>query len=360
VRLDWLRPLYDGPGGYVSVYMDTSLEVKSSPGEIGLRWRAARERVARLGADARTLDEIESLLTDPDREDPDRGAPGRAIFAKEGAIRLAAPLVAPPRREIARYAPLPHLMPLLAHSPPPIPHILVSVNREGGEVVTPDASELVTGELWPVHKPSAGGSSQARYQRSAEETWDENAKRVAEQVAAALTPQSMRGARVVIAGDVRARSLLLEHLPTAAREGAIIIDREIPASGEAMAQIARSKLAVLAEAELARKLDHWHNLLSHGGAVDGLSRTMAALRDGLAADLFIVDRPGSAASAWVGPNGQDLSLKRDDLRERGVPDPVKDRADAAMVRAVAVTSAELDPLPGGPPEAGATLRYGGT
>jgi hypothetical protein len=249
-------------------------------------------------------------------------------------------------------------MPLLAQSPPPIPHILVSVNREGGEVVTPDACELVTGELWPVHKPSAGGSSQARYQRSAEETWDENAKRVAEQVAVQL--KSMRGARVVIAGDVRARSLLLEHLPTAAREGAIIIDREIPASGAAMAQIARSKLAALAEAELARKLDHWHNLLSRGGAVDGLSRTMAALRDGLAADLFIVDRAGSAASAWVGPNGQDLSLKRDDLRNRGVPDPVKDRADAALIRAVAVTSAELDPLPGGPPEAGATLRYGGT
>ena len=349
--------MYDGTGGYVSVYLDTSLEVKSSPGEAGLRWRAARERVARRGADARTLDEIESLLTDPDREDPDRAAPGRAIFAKEGRIRLAAPLVTPPRREIARYGPLPHLMPLLAHNPPPIPHILVSVNREGGEVVTPDAAELVTGELWPVHKPSSGGWSQARYQRSAEETWDENAKRVAEHVTAAL--KSMPGARVVIAGDVRARSLLLEHLPKAARESAVIIDREIPASGEAMAQAARSKLAALAEAELARKLDHWHNLLSRGGAVDGLSGTMAELRDGLAAELFIVDHPGSAASAWIGPNGQDLSLKRDELRQRGVPDPVRDRADAALVRAVAVTSAELDPLPGGPPEAGATLRYGG-
>jgi hypothetical protein len=249
-------------------------------------------------------------------------------------------------------------MPLLAQSPPAIPHILVSVNREGGEVVTPAAAELVTGELWPVHKPSAGGASQARYQRSAEETWDENAKRVAEHVAAAL--KGMHGARVVIAGDVRARSLLLEHLPTAARESAIVIDREIPASGETMAQIARSRLAALAEAELARKLNHWGNLLSRGGAVDGLPRTMAALRDGLAAELFVVDHPGPAASAWVGPNGQDLSLKRSELRERGVPEPVRDRADAALVRAVAVTSAELDPLPDGPPEAGATLRYAGT
>jgi hypothetical protein len=163
----------------------------------------------------------------------------------------------------------------------------------------------------------------------------------------------------VIAGDVRARSLLLEHLPTAAREGAIIIDREIPASGEMMAQIARSKLAALAEAELARKLDHWRNQLSRGGAVAGLSDTMAALRDGQAAELFIVDHPGSMAPAWVGPNGQELSLTRDELRERGVTHPVKDRADAALVRAVAVTSAELDPLADGPPEMGATLRYGG-
>src|SRR5215475_7365747 len=122
-----------------------------------------------------------------------------------------------PRREFARLAPLPHLMPLLATRRPPIPHLRVSATRTGGEIVAIGGTgwswrDWVAGQQWPVHKTSVGGVAQDRRQRSVEETWDENAKTLATEVDAMA---GRIGARyVIVSGDVRARLLLLGHLST--------------------------------------------------------------------------------------------------------------------------------------------------
>jgi hypothetical protein len=105
--LQFLRPLYEDFGGYVSVYLDTSLDGEDPGRAVDLRWRSARERLASAGADEATLDALAAVLTG-------RGAPGRAAFGRGGEVVLTEPLPHPPRREIARLAPLPHVMPLLA------------------------------------------------------------------------------------------------------------------------------------------------------------------------------------------------------------------------------------------------------
>ena len=92
------------------------------------------------------------------------------------------------------------------------------------------------GQQWPVHKTSLGGWSQDRYQRSVEETWAENAKALAAEVTAAA---GRIGARhVIVSGDIRARSLLLEHLATPLRESAAVLDEEVGADSPAMADAA--------------------------------------------------------------------------------------------------------------------------
>ncbi len=58
-----------------------------------------------------------------------------------------------------------------------------------------------------MHKASVGGWSQARYQRPTEEALAENAKELAEAVTAAAA--QCHAELIVVAGDVRARSLLL-------------------------------------------------------------------------------------------------------------------------------------------------------
>jgi hypothetical protein len=120
-----------------------------------------------------------------------------------------------------------------------------------------------------------------------------------------------------------------------------------------------------AERQARERYEHWRTQLAHDRGVAGLAAAMAALRDGGVAELLIADHPESAATAWVGPGGPDLAEDAAELTGRGIPDPVADRADAALARGLATTGAPLYFLPGelatgsGVPQdgVGATLRF---
>jgi Bacterial archaeo-eukaryotic release factor family 2 len=359
MRLDSLRRLYDGAGNYASVYLDASRAADDAVTAVAQHWGAARQRLADAGADEATLSALARVVTGPARS-----AQGVAAFAGTGAVAFAAPLPHPPLREISRYAPLPHLMPLLAQRPVPVAHVQVRADRAGGEVVavrTVDdvTKEEVVGGNWPVHKTSVGGWSQDRYQRSTEEAWAENAKQLAEAVTAAAA--QIHAGLIVIGGDVRARSLLLEQLSTPLRESAVIVDREVGADSALMAEAAEETVRARADAETRRLLEVFRAQLGRGRATEGLAETLAALRDGQAANVFVADDPSSTDHAWIGPRPAQVAASESELRDLGVDQIAEDRADAAIVRAVAATDAELHFIPEGeqPPRhgIGALLRY---
>jgi hypothetical protein len=367
MRLDFLRPLYEGPGDYASLYLDASRTTEDAAELVALRWRAARERLAGGGADPATLDALEGLVTGQAHS-----VPGLAAFARDGEVALTAALPHPPRREISSYARLPHVMPMLAQAPPRIPQLHVRADRSGGEIVAvrphsggggdlPDggAREEISGQGWPVHKTKIGGWSQARYQRSAEEAWAENAKELAEAVSAAAA--QCHAELIVVAGDTRARSLLLAYLSTPLRESVVVVDREVDASSGLIEEVADQAAQARADGETRDRLEQFHSQLGTGQATEGLAETLAALRDGQASDVFIADDPSSTARAWVGPEPIDVAASSDELAERGIEQAVADRADAALARAAAATGAELRFVPDGeqPPRSGvgALLRY---
>jgi Bacterial archaeo-eukaryotic release factor family 2 len=356
VNLGFLRSLYDEIGDYVSVYLDTDRAHQNAVEEIELRWRAARQRLAEAGASAASLDAAAAVTGGP------TGARGYAVFARHGAVAFTCALDAPPRREIVRLAPLPHLMPVLAQRRPPIPHVRVSATRVGGEIVAVGGTgqqwrDWVAGQRWPVHKTQVGGLSQDRHQRSVEETWEENAKALAAEVVAAADRIGAR--HVVVSGDIRARSLLLEHLTTPLRESAAVLEEEVSADSQAMTEAADRALADWAGRHSRERFDDWRTRLAHGLGVEGLAPVMAAFRDGQVSDLFLADDPSSTASAWIGPAGSDLAVSEEELLERDVPAPARDRADAAIVRAVAHTDAELHFLPADLVETGDPAACGG-
>ena len=354
--LGFLRPLFGETGDYVSVYLDTDRAHENALTAIDLRWQAARQRLAEAGASQASLDAAAAVAGAPGE------ARGYAVFARAGAVAFTGALDAPPRREIARLAPLPHLMPLLAQRRPPIPHLRVSATRVGGEILAIGGSgrgwrDWVSGQQWPVHKTSVGGWSQPRFQRSVEETWDENAKTLAAEVTAVA---GRIGARhVIVSGDVRARSLLLGHLATPLRESATVLDEEVSADSQAMTEAADRALSEWAGRRTRERFDDWRTKLAHGLAVEGLVPTMAAFRDGQVSDLFLADDPTSTASVWIGPGGGDIAASSEELLERDVPAPVADRADAALVRAVVHTDAELHFLPVDLVEGGDPAACGG-
>jgi hypothetical protein len=343
VRLGFLRPLYDDFGDYASVYLDTDRASENAATAIGLRWRAAMEQLAAAGATPETIDVIAEVFGDADE-----ASAGRAVFGRAGGVVFTGALDGPPRRQIARLASLPHVMPLLAQHRPPIPHLRVSATRTGGEIVAVAGDgdawrDWVAGRQWPVHKTSVGGWSQDKHQRRAEDTWAENAKALAAEVA---TVAGRAGARhVVVGGDVRARTLLLDSLPKALGQSAVTVDDEVAADSQIMADAADRALAGWADQVVRERFDEWRTRHAHGRGTEGLGPVMAALRDGQVSDLFLADDPSSVAQAWVGPAGCDLATTEEELQERGVAVRLRDRADAALARAIACTDAELHFLP---------------
>jgi hypothetical protein len=344
VDLGFLRRLYDEIGEYVSVYLDTDRVHEGNNSEAtGIRWHDARRELTAAGADAASLDAVAEIVADPDDV-----APGRATFARAGTVVFTGALETPPRREIARFAALPHLMPLLAQHRPPIPHVRVSATRTGGEVVAIGGNgdawrDWMSGRQWPVHKVKVGGWSQDKLQRRAEDTWEENAKELAREVIAAADHVGAR--HVIISGDVRVRTMLLDHLSVPLRESAKLVDKEVTADSSAMAEAADEALADWADRDRRARFEDWGTRLAHDQAVQGLAQTLTALRNGQVSDVFVADNPHSTATAWIGPGGADVAATREELEARGVSAPVGDRADAAIVRAIASTDAELHFLP---------------
>ena len=340
--LQFLRPLYDDFGGYVSVYLDTSLDAEDGGQAVDLRWRSARDRLAGAGADKATLDALAPVMTS-------RGAPGRAAFGRGGRVVLTEPLPHPPRREIARLAPLPHVMPLLAQRGPRVPHLQVMARHDGGEIASVSGTGLVqdeevTGTGWPVHKTRGGGWAQLRYQRSTEEAWETNARELARRVTAEARASGAE--LIVVAGDPVARTMLVRQLGPDLAAITVVIEREVSAESEEAAQAADQAVAEHAAQRARERYEHWRTQLAHDHGVAGLAAAMAALRDGGVAELLLADHPESAATAWIGPGGSDLAADAAGLTGRGISEPVSDRADAALARGLATTGAALYFLPG--------------
>jgi hypothetical protein len=342
--LQFLRPLYDQePGGYVSVYLDTSRDHENAQREIEVRWRDARERLAAEGADEATLDAAGAAFGDAERT-----APGWAVFARGGRVLLTEGLAHPPRQEIARLSPLPHVVPLLAQRPPHVPYLRVTARRDGGDITAVGAAggqrdEEVTGSGWPVHKTGTGGWSALRYEHSAEEAWEVNAKELAGQVKAAAA--SVGAGLIVLAGDMSARNLLLGQLGSELAAITTTVEREIPADSAAAAEAGERAVTAHLERISRERYEHWRNQQAHEHGVAGLRATLTALRDGAVAELLLADDPTSTATAYAGPAPTDVAAEAAELTDRGVADPVTDRADAAIARALAMTSAQLYFIP---------------
>jgi hypothetical protein len=144
---------------------------------------------------------------------------------------------------------------------------------------------------------------------------EENAKELAARVAEAAG--RIGAARIVIAGDARARSLLLRHLSTGLQALAVVLDMEAPAGSDALAEAARQALAEEEDKECRARFGHWQVQLAHGAGTEGLAPTLTGLSDGQVSELFVAGRPTSTASAWIGPAATELAASQTQLRDRG-------------------------------------------
>jgi hypothetical protein len=333
----FLEPLYEQPGPCACVYLGTEC-ADAAEHMIELRWQQLRGRLEERGTDFRTLGAIDTIVGS------DRGLPsprGQAIFAARGEVLLQEELRSPSVPDRATLAQVPDVMPLLAQHPDIPAHVLVLADRTAAavEVHTTagiSAREEVQGADHPAANFEAGDWNQPCYQPRAENTWDANARSTAktvERIAAAH-----HAAMIAVAGDVRARTLLLEHLDPVWRYRAVAVDGEPRSGGADLERVRGEAMTAAAEFEQtarAQVRERFAHGLAAGGAVEGLEPTVDALRSGTVDTLLL--RYGSAeaeAPAWWGPEPGQLAVHPEELAEVRSQQTRRDRAADVLVRAL--------------------------
>jgi len=143
---------------------------------------------------------------------------------------------------------------------------------------------------------SAGGWSQARYQRRAENLHQKHIKEVAEAVEKIITEEQI--SRVLVAGDEVAMPLLREQLSPATRERLIEVDGlDIKAAD---AEVYRATLEAFREADSQTDADRVSEVLNayraHGLGTIGVTGVKAALERGQVDRLLVPAMPAVSAA----------------------------------------------------------------
>jgi release factor family 2 len=346
---------FDGPGPFVTVYLGTEAAVEQAAQQSELRWKNLRRQLKEDGAAPEALAAVDPLV-------PDAHHRGRtlAVVADDSGLRLVRHEPEPPARDAGWVAPLPRVGPFIEWAQTAVPHLVVLADRVGADIVvfTRRADSYGAGEAAVVsvgeesgddpvlRKTNPGGWSQRRYQKRAENLWEQNAKAVADQVAS-LADET--GARlIVVAGDVRALQLLREHLPARTAELLREVDgSRAPGSGldEIADDVVKLAATLVAEdtVELLRQFKEERG--QRDLAVEGAKNTIEALAAARVDTLLIHDDPDDDRTAWFGPEPGMVAQTKRALTELGLPKPQKARLVDVAIRAAFTTGAAVRIVP---------------
>lgn len=218
-----LTPVLDETGPWTYAYVEGP--GPEPRGEEEARQDAVRRRLIDAGAPEEDIEAIGRVLS----ESAGLPAPSaRYVVARRGAAEIDAAL--PGARigpDAVGFGDVPPVLPLLRHRSDEVSYLVVEAGRDGSRLRRETVGRQVhaveeVGDGEAPSKVHAGGLSHARYQRSAEESWKANQREVAETVDRIVREEEPDF--VVVAGDVRARQLLLDDLSEASLALAVELD----------------------------------------------------------------------------------------------------------------------------------------
>ena len=356
-----LAELALGAGPFLTVYLATEASIENAAQRSELRWKDLRRDLEGRGADEAVLAAVDPLVADAHLE----GECLVAIANAKGLLHVSHQPDAP-TRDVGRWGPLPTIGPLLEWRQSEVAHVVALVDRKGADIFVfrpgaPDEHSEITGGDDPLHKASAGGWSQKRYQRRAENTWNANAHEVADALVELVDAEQPR--LIAVGGDVRAVELLKEALPERATELVHEIDGTRAADGsvdESVEQVTR----LVATAVAADTKDLLAKFREERGqadrAADGPADTLAALSKSQVEVLLVHADPDDGRTAWFGRDAIPVAERATDLTDLGVPDAQNGPLVDVAVRAALGTGAGIRMIPGaGGPTGGigAILRW---
>ncbi|MDZ7732729.1 MAG: Vms1/Ankzf1 family peptidyl-tRNA hydrolase [Acidimicrobiia bacterium] len=264
------------------------------------------------------------------------------------------------------YDNLPALLPVIDHLDRSIRAVIVSIDRTGADIVLVGGDEergvTVEGDTEHIHRGQPGGWSQRRFQQRAENTWEHNAADVAAEVDRVAREG---GVEIVTAiGDVRARTLLADHLSPATRE--LLHDVDGPGPGDpdartralAAADHARADWFAQRTVELLRQFDH---ALEHDKALEGVDTVFDVLRQGRVERLLVHPDLDDDRRAWFDVASPTLAGATSEELAGVATSLLDGRLNDAAVRAARGGGAAIEVVPQHGPRApagglGALLR----
>ncbi len=331
--VDDLKQLVAEPGPWVTLELPTPSAIEDAADRLEVEWKGAEDDLSALGVDRQLVERIGAAV----REIGHAGGECLVVHATpHGRLRARSlPVELAHRR--TTFAPLPRLSTELDWRRRRVPHAVVVVDRTGADVVIDDGSttetEVVEGTDFPIHKPKAGGWSQQRFQRRAEDSWERHARQVADALAARAEIPEV----VVVAGGPRMVSELIDALPDGLADRVVEIDggRAEGVDVDAMADDIQRALDDHAARRLADLLSR-----ARRSDPDGLAEVLATLSQGLADALVVHDDPDDERTAWFLPDGPVGALGAHELVGLG-QEPVEDRLVDVAIRSGLLIGAEV-------------------
>lgn len=284
-----LREFVSGPGPYLSIALPTPSRSDDAAHQLDIRWKNALSQVAGDDWPVAEVGELEAI-----GDDLHHGAGAAVIILhRRGGPTLVEFIDEPVRETMVHEDPLPRLAPLIEARQRAIAHVVVEADRAGADLTAFDggsvlASETVEGERLHIHRGHPGGWSQRRFQQRAENTWEDNARLVAGETAELA--RRVDAEVVVVSGEVRARTLLVDEL-----DGMHDVPEVIGIESGSPEAIADEVVRLLSD-RVARRLRHVAELVreaaGQGRASTDTSETLAALGEGRVATLLVHDDVG--------------------------------------------------------------------
>ena len=323
---------------FVSVYMRTEGGIENAAQRSEVRWRNLRGELASADVDPEVLERIDAIVTDAHQQ-----GEGLGVIADGTHVRLVdhGPLREVDERAIVGDVPL--LAPILRWRQEQPTALVVLTDRRGADVFAlrrsdPDIERSVDGDDYPLRKVGPGGWSQRRFQQRAENTWEENARDVAELVHRLADRVEPRV--VAIGGDVRAVTLLEDSLREDLRNVVRVVQGERPweGAGDAIPDEVHELIAETVRDDGRSMLERLHGELGQRDlAVEGLTATAQALAHARVAALLVADV--GDAQLWVGSDPMQIAASREELTDLGIDDAHAVPAADAAIRAALASGA---------------------
>jgi hypothetical protein len=341
--LAFLHPLYEHPGPWASVYVDTSRHTEDTPHERHLAAVAVSRELSTQGADEKTCVAVREALEELRHSSEPHG---RAVFARAGEVVLDPPLTRSPEGSLVRWAPLPHTAPLLELAGEDPVCVVAYVDRKGadfelrGALGTEDAGS-VTGRQWPVHRTSSSDWSERHFQLRVENTWEHNAAEIAD--ALAVCQEETGADLLILVGEEREKRSVRERLPK--RLHGRVVEAEHGAGSRLLDEDVERARAEHVRQRAERELERFLAARAPGddgrpGAVEGVPALVEAAREHRIEELLIrPDGPDAHREVWIGEDPDQLAVRRTDLKILGEQNSWSARADDALIRSAVATGA---------------------